>query len=391
MQVHCLHDAIVPLKELKPHPKNANKHPDDQIERLSKILSYQGWRYPIKVSKRSGFVTSGHGRIAAAKLNGWLNAPVNFQEYQSEEQEIADVHSDNAIASWAELDLANINTQVTDLGPDFDIDLLGIKDFTLDVSEKTNGLTDEDDVPEPPKEAKTKLGDLYQLGNHRLLCGDSTSMEEVERLMNGEKANMVFTDPPYGMNLDTDYSKMGQTGLKHRKVIGDSDDFKDELITSILAIQASEIFIWGSDYFAQLIPERNKGSWIVWDKRSKGDDNIGLMDGQFGSDFELCWSKKKHKRELARIVRPTGYYAKHTDDIACHPTQKPIALAEWFFSKYGHDKDLVIDLFLGSGSTLIACEKTNRRCFGMEVDPLYCDVIVERWEKYTGKKAVKIG
>ena len=189
-------------------------------------------------------------------------------------------------------------------------------------------------------------------------------MEEVERLMNGEKANMVFTDPPYGMNLDTDYSKMGQTGLKHRKVIGDSDDFKDELITSILAIQASEIFIWGSDYFAQLIPERNKGSWIVWDKRSKGDDNIGLMDGQFGSDFELCWSKKKHKRELARIVRPTGYYAKHTDDIACHPIQKPIALAEWFFSKYGHDKDLVIDLFLGSGSTLIACEKTNRRCFG---------------------------
>lgn len=130
--IHCLFDRLVPVSELRAHPKNRNEHPKDQIERLAKILKYQGWRYPIKVSKRSGFITSGHGRLAAAQLNGWDALPVNFQDYESEEQEYADVQSDNAIASWAELDMAGINFEIGDLGPNFDIDLLGIKDFTLD-------------------------------------------------------------------------------------------------------------------------------------------------------------------------------------------------------------------------------------------------------------------
>lgn len=136
MKVHCPYDRLVPIKELKAHPKNRNSHPDAQIDRLAKILEYQGWRYPVKVSKLSGYVTSGHGRIEAAKANGWSEVPVSYQEYTDEDQEYSDVQSDNAIAAWAELDLSGINSDLADLGPDFDLDLLGIKDFTLDPSEE---------------------------------------------------------------------------------------------------------------------------------------------------------------------------------------------------------------------------------------------------------------
>jgi hypothetical protein len=143
MIVHCPHDAMVSVKELKPHPKNRNSHPKEQIERLAKILDYQGFRYPIKVSKLSGFITSGHGRLAAAKLLKIKEVPVSFQDYADEAQEYADLQADNAIASWSELDLSGINSDMLDLGPDFDLDLLGIKDFGIDPADKTEEIESE--------------------------------------------------------------------------------------------------------------------------------------------------------------------------------------------------------------------------------------------------------
>lgn len=135
MKIHCSHSEMLPIAELKKkfHPKNRNKHPDEQLERLAKILEYQGARYPAKISKYSGFITSGHGRILAAELAGWDVYPVDYQEYDSEEQEYADLQADNAIASWSELDLSSINADLGDLGPDFDLEMLGIKDFKLDL------------------------------------------------------------------------------------------------------------------------------------------------------------------------------------------------------------------------------------------------------------------
>jgi DNA modification methylase len=388
IKVHCKYDEMVDVNNLRPYEKNRNSHSAEQIERLAKLLRYQGIRAPIVVarrtlSKEANTIAKGHGTLEAIKLNGWDKAPVVYQDFEDEDQLYAFVQSDNAIAAWSELDLSLINMDLPELGP-FDIELLGLKDFVVEPADKYADQ-DADAIPEKV-DAITKPGDLWILGEHRLLCGDSTVKENVERLMAGEKADMVFTDPPYGMNLDTDYSKMGGTGLKHAKVIGDNADFKPELITSIFNIESKETFIFGADYFAQLLPNRNEGSWVVWDKRSKGDDMVGITDGQFGSDFELCWSKNKHKRELARVLRPTGYYAARTDDRACHPTQKPIALAEWFFERWGEETALVVDPYLGSGSTLIACEKTNRKCYGMEIDPHYCDVIVKRFETFSGKK-----
>lgn len=251
---------------------------------------------------------------------------------------------------------------------------------------------------DPPKRAK--LGDIWQLGNHRLMCGDSTNKEDVSKLMNGKKADMVFTDPPYGMNLDTDYSKMNGNsnvefkqrknivgGKKYNEVIGDNEDFKPELVTTIFDNfdYCKEIFVWGADYYPELLKGYKYGNFIIWDKR---DDNE-QFDKMYGSSFEVCWSKNKHRKEIAR-VRWCGVFGteKEFDKKRVHPTQKPIKLAEWFLKKYSKDEHIIIDLFGGSGSTLIACEQLNRTCYMMELDPHYVDVILYRWEKLTNRKAI---
>jgi hypothetical protein len=181
MEVKCLYDSLIPVSKITPHPKNRNQHSKEQIERLAKILKYQGWRYPIKISNQTGFITSGHGRLYAAIENGWKEVPVNFQDYESDDQEYADLQADNSIASWAELDLSGINSDIGDLGPDFDIDLLGIKDFVLEPADKLEPQCDEDEVPEHV-EPKIKHGDIYKLGSHRLMCGDSTVIDDVDKL-----------------------------------------------------------------------------------------------------------------------------------------------------------------------------------------------------------------
>jgi DNA modification methylase len=382
----------------KRHPKNPNKHPDSQIERLSEIFKYQGIRHPIVVSKRSGLITKGHGRLAAAMKLHLEKFPVEFQKYESDEQEYADVVSDNSIASWADLDLAKINLEILDLGPDFDINMLGIKDFVIEPADKY-GDKDADRIPES-RNTDIKTSDLFQLGSHRLLCGDSTDMVDVERLMNGEKADMVYTDPPYGMNLDTDYSKMpvspkqkalrpnsdwdGAMKIKRKPVHGDNTPFDP---AHLFQIACDEMFLFGADYYAERLLDKNEGSWVVWDKR--GNEQ---MDKGIGSCFELVWSKAHHKREIARITW-CGVFGRDEGKAghkSLHPTQKPVKLAEWFFERWGKDKTNIVDLYLGSGSTLIACEKTQRKCFGMEIDPQYCQVIIDRWEKFTGKKAEQI-
>lgn len=175
MKIHCAHDKVVAIDKLNPHPKNNNKHPEDQIKRLAKILDYQGWRYPIKVSKQTGFITSGHARLEAAKLNGWKKVPVNIQEYESEEQEYADLTADNAIASWSELDLSAINAEIGALGPDFDIALLGIKDFALDISDTH--------LPE------LKSGDGSGLQQMAFIVSDSQA-EEIKRALSLAKQKL---------------------------------------------------------------------------------------------------------------------------------------------------------------------------------------------------------
>mgnify|MGYP003473676611 FL=1 len=214
-------------------------------------------------------------------------------------------------------------------------------------------------------------------------------IDQVEKLMNGEKADMVFTDPPYGMELDTDYSKMPSTkkegNKNYDKIKGDNDDFSSELINTIFSCfnDCKEVFIWGADYFAELLPNKNKGSWMVWDKRV--DENFDKM---IGSAFELCWSKSKHQRKIARINN-TLFSGEQDAKNKVHPTQKPIKLVTFFFDNWGKKNDLVADLYLGSGSTMVASNQLKRKCYGMELDPKYCDVIVRRMLKLDDTLTVK--
>lgn len=411
MKVHCPHDKLVPISDLKPHPKNPNKHPEDQVKRLAQILEYQGFRYPVKVSQLSGFVTSGHGRIEAAKLNGWTHVPVSFQPYDDEAQEYADIVADNSIASWAELDFSAINSELPDLGPDFDTNLLGIKDFEIDPADKLEPGCDEDEVPEKV-EPKTKLGDLYILGNHRLLCGDSTSIDAVEKLMGGQKADMCFTSPPY--NLGNNAKLRGYNGDGEDSAYREKTDHKTEQEYLDFLIQfTSNALAYADTAFVNI--QCLAGNKFVIPDYWKAFQNR-LID-------VMCWDKEHAQPSAARRVlnsvwefififsnqdRPTRSM-KHGPDFRgnidniyrLNPIGKkdplakdhgavfPVQFAEFFVSSFS-DKS-VMDLFGGSGSTLIACEKTNRKCFMMELDPHYCDVIVARWEKYTGKKAVLDG
>lgn len=384
MKIHCKYDELVDPKSLKPYPKNRNKHPKDQIARLAKILEDQGWRYAIKVSKLSGCVTSGHGRIEAAKINKWKEVPIVYQDYIDSDQEYRDVQADNAIASWAELDLAAINLDIPTLGP-FDIDLLGIKDFQVDPVDKYA----DKDADAVPKARKTdiKLGDLFQLGKHRLLCGDATSTEDVARLMNGERAKLLFTDPPYGV----DYEGIENDHLK-------AEELRRFIVQALnWPIEAGACYyIFHPDIHAyEFIGAVRDLGWkqarppvLQWVK-----DSLVMSQGDYHSRNEPClygWVPGAGHKRVEDRTQDTIWEFPKPKKAEGHPTMKPVELIERALRNSSENQWLIIDPFLGSGSTLIACEKTNRKCFGMEIDPQYCQVIIDRWEKFTGQKAQKL-
>jgi DNA modification methylase len=382
-----------PISRLVEYARNPRKN-DHAVDRIASAIKEFGFRIPV-VAKSDGSLVDGHLRLKAAKKLNLETVPVILADDLTEAQIKAFRISVNKMAEFAEWDNELLALEFDELKElDFDLDLTGFSAEEINALmpvELNAGLTDEDDCPEVNDNPVTVNGDIWLLGKHRLMCGDSTSIDAVEKLMDGQKADMVFTDPPYGMKLDADYSDMSSKfkgskgGNKYANVIGDHDDFSPDLIQTVFAnfVYCKEIFLWGADYYADLLPDRNNGSWIVWDKRC--DDSADKM---FGSTFELCWSRTRHKRDMARI-KWAGIFGmeKEHDKKRVHPTQKPVELVAWFFDQWGKDCNIVADLFGGSGSTLIACEKTNRIARLMELDPKYCDVIIKRWQDFTGKKA----
>ena len=362
MATKCKYSKMVPIKELKNHPKNPNVHSQDQVARLAQIIEYQGFRSPIIVSNLSGLIVAGHGRLAAAQKLGLKTVPVDYQDFDSEAQEYAHIVADNAIAEWAELDLSQINTEALDLGDDFDIDLLGMKDFIIEVADKYDEET-EDEVPEEQSDPDTVVGDIWKLGRHRLMCGDATNEYSVESLLSGETIDMLFTDPPYGM----DYSGRGEK--TSNKILNDTGDVS-KLYN--LFQQIPERYIWGRvENYADL--ELKPRDIIIWKK------NVFGMGRGYRGQYECCFyygGFAGSDSDVWEVARDRKYE---------HPTQKPVDLAERAIKN--SKPKTVLDAFGGSGSTLIACEKTNRTCYMMELEPKYVRVIIDRWEKYTGQKA----
>lgn len=378
------------LSEIKPYEKNARKN-EQAVDAVAKSIQQCEYIANIVVDE-SNTILAGHTRYKALKRLKYKEIEVTRVNGLSEEQKRKYRLLDNKTSELAEWDFELLPEELD--GLDFgDLDL----DWGLDIEDEPKEVI-EDEVPEVDEvnEPITKLGDIWQLGEHRLMCGDSTDKATVERLMDGAKADMIVSDPPYGMFLDTDFSdikgsmksigrKNHTQGNKYDKVIGDNEDFTPELITTFFRNFAycKEMFLFGADYFAEILPNKNEGSWLVWDKRKESQADA------IGSEFELCWSKTKHKRRMLRhdwfgfLSSQNGADARNR----VHPTQKPITLLVDIIEQWGNDCNNIIDLYGGSGSTLIACEQLNRKCYMMELDPKYCDVIIKRWETLTGKKA----
>ena len=382
------------LCDIKPYEKNPRNN-DNAIDAVASSISQFGFKNPIVIDGNN-VIICGHTRYKAAQKLGLDVVPCVVASDLTDEQIKAYRLADNKVSELAEWDIDLLGEELDDI---FNIDM---SDFGFDLSEEEEEETEiiEDEIPQEV-EPVAKMGDIWQLGRHRLMCGDSTSITDVEKLMNGNTLDMIYTDPPYGMNLDTDFSGMKNNldfakeknftgGKKYDQ--GIVDDFNPEMINTIIALDVKETFLWGADYFAELLPNKNDGSWVVWDKRANGNDNIEedySSDKMYGSCFELCWSRNKHKRDIAR-VKWAGVFGteQEFDHKRHHPTQKPVKLSEWFLKRYSKENDNVLDLYGGSGSTLIACEQLDRTCYMMELDPHYVDVIIARWEKFTGQKAV---
>jgi DNA modification methylase len=372
---------IVSVEKLIPYVKNSRTHSDGQVAQIAASIKEFGWTNPILVDGESG-VIAGHGRLLAARKLGQKEVPVIELAHMTESQKRAYVIADNQLAMNAGWDTTLLSLELADLKEQgFEMDVLGFDPKELDKllePEQVEGLTDEDAVPEAPVEPKTKLGDIYQLGNHRLMCGDSTSIDAVEKLMDGQKADMVFTDPPYNVAFN------GRSG-KHDVIKNDNlpdNEFRNfiaEICNVIKVIDPKAYYIWCNWKFYGVLQELLEyKTCIVWAK------NVFGMGQGYRHQHEFCLFNGKidevvkNESDLWEIKKDTNYV---------HPTQKPVALSVRAFSN--HVKLLnVLDLFGGSGSTLIGAEQTGRKAFLMELDPKYCDVIVKRWEDFTGKKAV---
>lgn len=381
----------IDIDTIKPYKNNAKLHPKEQIEQIKKSIENFGMNDPIGIWKNE--IVEGHGRILACKELGYKQIPVIKLDHLTDEERKSYIIAHNKLTMNSDFDIDILRTELENLKElDFDLDLTGFDTSELDEildSELEEQEIIEDEVPEVPEEPKAKLGDIYQLGNHRLMCGDSTKKEDVLKLINNNTIDFVYTDPPYGINLDGDNSKRGgessimKGGLKLKSFIDDSTSYAINAFNIVQNLKIKKQVWWGANYYCHSIPETN--NWLIWDKRV--EDKMTNTN----SDCELAWVLDGHNScRIYRYLWNGLIKASENGEKRVHPTQKPIALADWCYKKYAPEAINIMDLFGGSGSSLIMAEQNKLKMFMMEYDPHYVDVIIQRWENFTGKKAVKL-
>lgn len=430
MEIKAKEITLFPSVKLSEYPKNVNVHTEEQIDKIIQLIDFYGHRDPLIVDADiqpdgTHWVLAGNGRLQASKKAKWDNLPIIFQKFNSEEEKYGFMVSHNAVSSsgWGGgLDLAKINTDIIDLGPDFDIEMLAIKDFVIEPIEKFEPQSDEDEVPEVVHPI-TRRGDLWILGNHRLYCGDSTMIDDVEKLMNGEKAELCFTSPPYSDQREYNGNKDLSVDNIIKFISNSFNRVNYYAINLGYQRKNGEVYPYWDQYINEA---KNCGlkflSWNIWDQGFVG--SVGKLTAMFPinhewifvfgynikklnptvenknanylndyvGDREVSGKTKKRKtvkirekREVSTLVSMPPHLLR--DGIE-HPARFPVDLPGQYVLAMTEINEIIYEPFSGSGSTLIACEKTNRKCYGMELDEKYCDVIINRWQNYTGKKAV---
>jgi len=380
-----------PVERLKPYESNARTHSPEQVAQIAASIVEFGFTNPILVDGKDGII-AGHGRLLAAKDLGLPKVPVLVLDHLTPEQKRAYVLADNQLALNAGWDADLLRIELQELeAQEFDLSLLGFSEDELsqllpEVEQlHSEEQGDPDDAPEPPADPVSKPGDVWLLGNHRLLCGDSTNPQHVERLMDGKKADMVFTDPPYGMS----YQSNMRTKSAKFAVLENDDKIITDWIPLATAFSSGFCFIWTTWKVLDQWLDATKGfapltNMVVWDK---GGGGIGDLKKTYLTDHEIALVFNRGAELTGKRIGSVWDIGKDRATDYVHPTQKPVALAEQALDTTTKRGQVVLDFFGGSGSTLIACERQHRHARLMELDPAYCDVIVNRWQAFTGKTA----
>ena len=394
---------IADINSIKPYENNPKKLSEKAIEKVAMSLKEYGFRQPIVVDK-DRIIVAGHTRFRASKKLGLKQVPVSIIDNLTPEQINAYRIADNRTAEESEWDNELLKMEIKELDDkDFKLDLLGFNEDQLNdlLFEEKQGLTDEDEVPETPEEPITKLGDIWKLGKHKLICGDATNKDTVKLLMEDNKADLLFTDPPYNVNYSA------RTGIRSGKIRDNmahikNDNLDDDQFNQLLENSIKNMFDYMdskasyyicnnwhcSDVFKKVLFKLNINvkAWIVWNK-----DWMSVGHSEYRSNHEFIFFGTLDPKN--RIFHNKGKendvwtLRKLSPTNKIHTTEKPVGLVERAIKNSSNNNQIVIDFFSGSGSTLIACEKNNRIFKGLELDPKYCDVIVKRWEQFTGKKA----
>lgn len=373
------------VTELIPYASNARTHSEEQVTQIASSIREFGFINPIIIDDKNN-VIAGHGRLLASKKLGLKEVPTLQVDHLTDTQRKAYILADNQLALNAGWDTEMLKLELAGLDDvGFDLELLG---FDLDA---LGGLgveeleLEEQEVPEPAEDPISKLGDLWTLGNHRLMCGDSTQVSDVENLMDGQKADLVFTDPPYGIS----YQSNGRVKSNKFDVLKNDDVILD-IVPNIELFSNGWVFIWTTwkvlDKWLEVTsPLGFPSNMVIW---FKGGGGIGDLKKTFSTDYETALVWHRGAELCGKRIGSVWKVGKDGASDYVHPTQKPVELALEAIDKTTKYKAKVLDLFGDSGSTLIACEKTKRKCFMMELDPKYCDVIIKRWQNLTGNDAV---
>jgi DNA modification methylase len=400
----------VNVSELVPYDKNSRTHTDQQINQIVKSIKEFGFTNPVLVDKDNGII-AGHARVQAAKKMGMASVPCIRLSNLTSAQKRAYVIADNKLALNAGWDSDALKFEITGLkDEDFDLSLTGFDQGEIEqilIGNGNDGLTDQDAVPDVGEEPVTKTGDVWIMGDHRLICGDSTSAEDVNRLLDGGKADIVFTDPPYGVSIGSKnrFLNSFQKGGRNLTDI-ESDDMKPEelkdkllvpaftVLKSILAENAT-VFLTapqgGELGMMMMLMMKEAGlpvrHVLIW-KKNAPTFSMGRLDYDYQHEPILLTWGKKHEYYGAGQHRTSVWEIDKPIKSKEHPTMKPVELYVNAYLNNSKAGDVAYEPFAGSGTAFIASEKVGRKCRGVEIDPHYCDVIVKRWEEFTGKKAV---
>lgn len=388
-----------PIEKLIPYHNNPRTHSKEQVDQIAASIVEFGFLNPILVDTAAGII-AGHGRMQAATQLNLSVVPVVILDHLTEAQKRAYIIADNKLAENAGWDDEKLRAEIAALAEDdYPLDVMGFSDEELDdllENPDAEGNTDDDAVPETPVEPVTKLGDLWILGKHRLLCADSVVLANIELVLDGSLADMVFTDPPY--NVDYGNSAKDRMRKKNLKIMNDNlgaefNKFLYDVCVNLLNVCKGALYLCMSS--SELHTLHNAfseagGHWstfVVW---AKNHFTMGHADYQrqyepilygWKAGIDHYWCGARDQGDVWYISKPVR------NDL--HPTMKPVELVERALRNSSKSRDIVLDCFGGSGSTLIACEKLNRQCRLVELDPKFCDVIVKRWEDFTGQKAVR--